>query len=197
MEWSFPPLYEALAEVPDFRSRQGRRHPLPAVLALACAATLAGCRSYSAIAEWGRLHGAELAGALGFKRSKTPSVGTLFTIFSQIDREALERVLSDWSEKVVVALPARTGEIEGVSIDGKELRGSAKQGATGVHLLSAFSHRLGLTLGQVAVGEKTNETKAIGGLLSGLVIEGRLITVDAMHTLKPLAEEITDKGGST
>lgn len=73
------PLVEVLAEVPDFRKSQGRRHPLGAVLALAFAATLCGYKSYGAMAQWGKNDGSELAQALGFQDGKTPSVGTLFT----------------------------------------------------------------------------------------------------------------------
>src|SRR6266704_335861 len=45
-------LLEALARVPDPRDPRGRRYPLVPVLAIAVCATLAGARSYAAIAEW-------------------------------------------------------------------------------------------------------------------------------------------------
>ncbi len=47
------PLIEVLAEMPDFRSTQGQRHPLVAILALVCSALLCGYRSYTAMAHGG------------------------------------------------------------------------------------------------------------------------------------------------
>jgi hypothetical protein len=36
------PLSEVFSEIPDFRSHHGTRHPLGAILALACSAMLCG-----------------------------------------------------------------------------------------------------------------------------------------------------------
>jgi predicted transposase YbfD/YdcC len=181
-------LIDAFSSIPDFRQARGKRHPLPAILALAAAAMLCGYRSYSAIAEWGRNYGQALASSLGFKQGKTPCAATLHTIFCHLDKSAVEAHLGQWAEAVLSS--TQTTDLEAEAIDGKSLRGSQKQGAAGAHLLSAVSHRLGLTLGQRGVPDNTNEIGAVNELLSGLILEGRVITMDALLTQRKLAEAI-------
>ena len=83
------PLIEVLMEMPDFRHSRGKRHPLPAMLALACSAMLCGYRSDTSIAEWGRHYGANLAQDLGLPR-QPPCAATLHTVLRRVDREVLE-----------------------------------------------------------------------------------------------------------
>ena len=54
-------LREVLDEVPDPRSRHGRRHPLGAILALAICAMFCSARSLYAIAQWGKDQGVPMA----------------------------------------------------------------------------------------------------------------------------------------
>src|SRR3954464_12668549 len=89
-------LIEALAEVPDPRSRHGRVHPLPAILALVVLAMLRGCRGPVAIAQFGRDYGAPLAHALGFRRGKTPAASCLCDLLSRLDAVAFEAALARW-----------------------------------------------------------------------------------------------------
>lgn len=187
------PLIEVFAAIPDFRRCRGKRHPLPAILSLACCAMLCGYRTYSAIAEWGRNYGAEMAHALGF-RHHTPCAATLHTIFRHIDRDAVEAKLGAWAEHIVTSLPPAPAAAA-VAVDGKTLRGSRNQGAPGVHLLSAVSHHLGLTLAQGAVDDKTNEITQVETLLRQLVLPGRVITMDALLTQRHVAQTIVDGGG--
>lgn len=181
-------LIDVFSSIPDFRQSKGKRHPLKSILALAAAATLCGYRSYSAIAEWGRNYGQDLARALGFTHTKTPCASTLHTIFCLLDKQIFERELGSWAEAITGQ--ALTQELEPTAIDGKSLRGSQKQGAASAHLLSAVSHRLGLTLSERAVPDETNEIGVVLELLHGLILEGKVITVDALLTQKKLAEAI-------
>lgn len=186
-------LIDLFSAIPDFRQAQGKRYSLQAILSLATAAMLCGYRSYSAIALWGRNYGHELALALGFIDGKTPCAATFHTVFCHLDIRALETQLGLWAEALLAALPPTA--LEAIAIDGKTLRGSLKQGAADVHLLSAVSHRLGLTLAQVAVPDKTNEIGAVNELLAGLILEGRVMTMDALLTQHKLAEAILAQRG--
>ena len=189
------PLIEVFAAIPDFRKPRGKRHPLAAIFALACCAMLCGYRSYSAMAEWGHNYGARLAQALGFTHD-TPCAATLHTIFRRVNRAEVEAHLGAWADSVVGSLPAAPEAPEvAMALDGKTLRGSKKQGAPGTHLLSALAHHVGVTLAQHAVDDKTNEIAAVESLLCQLVLEGRIVTMDALLTQRPVAQTIVDKGG--
>src|SRR3954469_19289537 len=189
------PLIEVFAAIPDFRQSRGKCQALSAIFALACCAMLCGYRTYSAIAEWGRNYGAGIAHALGF-RHPTPCAATLHTIFRHMDRDAVEAKLGAWAEQVVASTPpAPTAAAAAVALDGKTLRGSRKQGAPGVHLLSALSHHVGLTLTQQAVDAKTNEITQVETVLRQIVLKDRVVTMDALRTQRHVAQTIVDEGG--
>jgi len=107
----------------------------------------------------------------------------------------LEANLGAWAEGLLAATPASQDAAEGIAVDGKTLRGSQKQGAPGAHLLSALGHRLGLTLAQQAVADKTNEIPVALELLRQVVLEGRVVTMDALLTQRQIAQQIVEAGG--
>jgi hypothetical protein len=188
-------LIEVLAEMPDIRHHRGKRHALVAILALACSAMLCGYRSYPALAEWGRNYGVRLTRAWGFTR-RSPCAATLHTVLRQVNREELEAKRGTWAEGLLVRTPPPQDSEEGIAIDGKTLGGRQKQGAPGAHLLSALAHRLGVTLAQQAVAAKTNEIPGALDLLRQLVLEGRVVTMDALLTQRPIAQQIVEAGAT-
>ena len=190
------PLRDVLAEIPDPRHKRGVRYPLGAVLSLACVAMLCGYKSYSAMAEWDKNYGDEIITALGFTRKTVPCAATFCQIFRRLDRKAVEATLGRWAEAVLAATtPAQSGP-EVLACDGKTLRGSRHQGAPGAHLLSAVSHRLGITMQQEAVATKKSEQGALTTLLKGLILEGRVLTMDALHTNRQTAQNILEHKGN-
>ena len=101
-----------------------------------------------------------------------------------------------WAEGIVIStLSAQEGGEAAVALDGKTLRGSRKQGAPGVHLLSALAHHLGLTLAQQAVDDKTNAITQVETVLSQLVLPGRVFTMDALLTQRQVAQTLVAGGG--
>ncbi|HSX77028.1 MAG TPA: ISAs1 family transposase, partial [Candidatus Saccharimonadia bacterium] len=188
-------LIEVFSDITDFRQSRGKRHPLSALLGLACCAMLCGYRSYSAIAEWGRNYGTDMAHALGFTHP-TPCAATLHTIFRSIDREAFEAKVGAWAESLVATVPAAPEAPEiAIAVDGKTLRGSKKQGAPETHLLSVLTHRVGLTLTQQAVAAKTNEITEVETVFGEIVLAGRIVTMDALLTQRQVAQTIVAAGG--
>lgn len=153
-----PSLLRALATVPDPRSRHGRRHPLPAVLARATVAMRCGARSLYAIAQWGREPPEAVVCTLGFPRQQTPGVATLHRVFKALDVDVFESVLAHWAQ---AALSGR-GEGGAIAIDGKARRGIHGEQLPGVRLVAAYEVQTGLVLAQKG-GEGHNQLGARPG----------------------------------
>jgi len=184
-------LREVLDEVPDPRSRHGRRHPLGSILALAICAMFCGARSLYAIAQWGKDQGVPMAKRLGFQRKRTPDVSTLQRVFSRLDRERFELVLGEWLQEQGL----KRGEA--LAIDGKTLRGIHGENLPGVHLLAAYAHQSGIVVGQKDTAGKGHELSTMPLLLEQLPLAGRVVTADAQFTHRQICEKIVQKGGTT
>jgi len=125
---------------------------------------------------------------LPFERGIAPAQ-TLRRTLARLDPRGLEEAFARWTASL-------TERVRGVvAVDGKTVRGS-KQDASGkgaLHLVSAFAHDAGLILAQRAVGGKSNEITAIPDLLDMLVLDGAIVTIDAMGTQKEIAARIVAK----
>ena len=187
-----PALWEVLEGVPDRRAASGRRHPLPAILAIAIAAMLAGRTSLAAIARWGRQLDREALRALGITRPRAPCHSTYHYVLRDLDVDALEAGLAAW---VRGAAAGATAELTHVALDGKRLRGSRTAEGPGAHLLAAFCRSLQGVIGELRVPPGGNEITAALTLLKGLALDGLLVTGDAEFAQRALCRTIVQRGG--
>ncbi len=183
-------LYDALATLPDPRSRHGCFHPLPAVMGLVALAILMGRKSLQGIARFGRQHQAPLAHALGFRRGKTPAASTLSRTLRRLDAGQLEAALSRWIQTRI-----DSAAFDQISIDGKTLRGSRDGEVPGQHLVAAYAPAVHAVLAQIRVDSKTNEHKAALELLGILPLKGKVVVGDAMFCQRDVAEQVVEAGG--
>lgn len=185
-------LLAMLAAIPDPRGRKGRRHPLAAMLAAIVCGLLTGARGYKAIAQWTRTQGPSVWQWLGFTR-KPPCPNSFRNLLLALDPPILESVLRRWVETLLEQpLP---DEARGTSLDGKTLCNTLTAHERNVQLLSLLDQQLGGVLSQQAVDPTTNEAKAALELLKTVVLQGRLITGDAMFCQREICQQIVDSGG--
>jgi predicted transposase YbfD/YdcC len=186
------PLVEALAGVPDPRRQcQNLRHPLVDVLVIGFCGVLCGCEDFVEIETFGRNKEGFFRRFLELPEG-IPSHDTFRRVFQAVCPEALQRCLLQWLRGARQAAPA-AGEV--IALDGKTLRRTfdRARGLGALHLVSAWATANGLTLGQVAVGAKSNEVTAIPQLIELLDLKDCVVTIDAAGCQKDIAAQIVAK----
>jgi len=108
---------------------------------------------------------------------------------------AFQACFVNWLKSLRATAAAATGVEQPVlAVDGKTARRShdRKNGLGALHSVSVWASEFGLSLGQVACAEKSNEITAIPELLRLVDIKGAIITIDAMGTQKAIAAQIIE-----
>jgi predicted transposase YbfD/YdcC len=181
--------------VDDPRMDRSKFHSLIDILFLAVCATIAGADGPSDIEDFGKQQLPWLRKFISLPNG-IPSHDTIGRVFSLIKPQQFQQAFLTW----IAALRPEDDDKETLRllpIDGKTLRGShhRNEELKPLHLVSAWATKWGLSLGQVAVEDKSNEITAIPKLLEMLELAGAIVTIDAMGCQKDIAKKIVDKGG--
>jgi len=183
-------LRTAFEQLADPR-RPGRTltFPLTEIITIALCAVIGGANSWVAVETFGHAKQAWFKRFLNLEHG-IPSHDTFGRVFALLNPLAFQNCFREW----ITGVCERLG-IRHVAIDGKRLAGSedAGLGVQAIHLVSAWASEVRLTLGQVAVEEKSNEITAIPKLLEMLEIAGALVTIDAMGCQKEIAAKIRER----
>jgi predicted transposase YbfD/YdcC len=206
-------LLELFAGVSDGRVGQGRDHPVAAVLALAAAAVVAGMKGYTAITGWvADVPPAILADLYlrsGAAPAPPPSKTTIWRVLTDADPEAFDAAVGRWLMNLAgfttpAAASLDAGEEEcpqalmQVRLDGKAVRGAKDADGNQVRLLAALAGPdagTSVVAAQTEVGVKTNEVPMAVVVLGQIDLDDKVVTADALHTVKATANHIHEHGG--
>ena len=181
-------------ELEDPRSEINLRHPLLSVVVIALLAVLAGAGGPTAIAQWAVLKQEFLLQVLDLPNG-IPSKDVFRRVLMALKPAAFQACFANWLQSLRAEATAATGVDQPIlAVDGKTARRSHDRtnGLGALHSVSVWASEFGLSLGQVACAEKSNEITAIPELLRLVDIQGAIITIDAMGTQKAIAAQIIE-----
>jgi predicted transposase YbfD/YdcC len=181
-------------ELEDPRSTVNLQHPLASVVVIALLAILAGASGPTAIAQWAMLKQEFLLKTLPLPNG-IPRKDVFRRVLMTLKPGAFQACFANWLHSLRATAADATGVEQPVlAVDGKTARRShdRRNGLGALHSVSVWASEFGLSLGQVACAEKSNEIAAIPELLRLVDIKGAIITIDAMGTQKAIAAQIIE-----
>src|ERR1700732_2344066 len=191
---SLDKIVDYFEELEDPRSSINIKHPLVSVVVIALMAVLAGAGGPTAIARWAAMKEELLRKVLQLPNG-IPRKDVFRRVLMLLKPEAFQACFVNWLQSLRAKAAAATGIKQPVlAVDGKTARRShdRRKDLGALHSVSVWASEFGLSLGQVACAEKSNEITAIPELLRLVDIKGAIITIDAMGTQKAIAEQIID-----
>ncbi len=178
-------------DLPDPRIERTRKHDLIDILTITICAFICAADTWQDVEDFGDAKEPWLRTFLRLPHG-IPSHDTFERVFAMLDPAAFHDCFVAWVRSLCEDLAGET-----VHIDGKTVRRSLDKASlkTALHLVSAWAGEACLSLGQVAVGDKSNEITAIPKLLKILDIRGATVTIDAMGSQREIARQIVEQEG--
>ena len=184
----FAPMHFFMT-ITDPRMDRRKDHPLATILMVAICAVISGAESFVDMEDFGNAKKEWLGSFLDLSAG-VPSHDTFGRVFSLIDPKQFQESFAMWMKSC-----AELSDGKVIAIDGKTNRRTFSGLTKALHVVSAFATANGVSLGQVATKQKSNEITAIPELLKILDIAGCLITTDAMGCQSDIAADIVRRGG--
>jgi predicted transposase YbfD/YdcC len=182
-------LVEHFSNITDPRIDRTKRHKLIDILVIATCATICGAEGWEEFELFGQ---AKLDWFKTFLElpNGIPSDDTFRRVFARIDPRQFQHSFLEWVRSVY---ELTRGQV--VAIDGKQSRRPYDRaaGKSAINMVSAWASENQMVLGQVKVGDKSNEITAIPELLEVLEVAGCIVTIDAMGCQTEIAAKIIQK----
>ena len=182
-------LFDHFASLEDPRVERTKLHALMDIVAVTICGVLCGADGWDDIHFYASSLEAWYRTFLPLKNG-IPSSDTIRRVISAIHPDQFHTCFLSWVQSIARHIPESI-----IAIDGKTLCSAYGPDDTKalIHIVSAWSHAQHLVLAEMKVAEKSNEITAIPALLKLLVLEGCIITIDAMGCQKTIAQDIVAK----
>ena len=189
-------IREFFADLKDPRSEVNRRHLLEDIIVICILGVLAGADGPKAIATWASAQQKWLTEHLELPHG-IPSHDTIGRVLALLRPEAFQNCFQRWIATLRCKSDENEDEPEIVAIDGKTMRRShdRRRCLGPLHMVSAWAVRGGISLGQLATAEKSNEIMAIPELLEQIDVRNTIVTIDAQGCQRAIARDILSNGG--
>lgn len=184
-------------DLEDPRCHVNRKHLLGDILVICICAVVSGADGPLAIGAWARSKKDWLHTVLELPHG-IPSHDTIGRVLATLKPSAFQACFEKWTAAFQASSSSTdVDSATHIAIDGKALRGSydKRRGFDPLFLISAWSVRCGISLGQLAIPNKTSEITAIPELLGHLDLTRAIVTIDAAGCQKNIAKQIVDQGG--
>jgi len=180
-------LLDFFTDITDPRIERTKLHKLEDILAIAICATICGAEGWTEMVFFGQCKQPWLETFLELPNG-IPSDDTFRRVISALKPDEFEACFQRWTK----AVSKHQGDI--IAIDGKTLRRSHDNAdnKAAIHMVSAWACENKMVFGQIATKEKSNEITAIPKLLEMLVLDGSVVTIDAMGCQKKIAKTIKE-----
>jgi predicted transposase YbfD/YdcC len=183
-------ISKCFAKISDPREEVKTRHTLLDILTIVLCAVIGGSEDFYDIEEFAKCKEDFFRTFLDLPNG-IPSHDTINRVISRLDPKEFSNCIVEWTKSL-------SEKLKGViAIDGKTLRRSYQDASkkNPLHIVSAWSSKNGIVLGQVQTDTKSNEITAIPELLKLLDIKDSIVTIDAMGCQTDIAQKIRDGGG--
>ena len=184
-------------ELEDPRCHVNRKHLLGDIIVICICAVVSGADGPLAMGVWAESKKEWLKEVLELPNG-IPSHDTIGRVLATLKPAAFQACFERWTARMQPGPDSPEAALTPhIAIDGKALRSShdLRRGLGPLFLISAWSVRCGISLGQLAIAEKTSEITAIPTLLENLDVTGAIVTIDAAGCQKNIARQIIDQGG--
>ncbi len=186
-------LNEMASEIETQEAYSGYYYKVSDVVTILVVGLLCSLKSAHEIYQWSCSDAVRKVFSEYFGIKRIPCYAQFMNILGNIKADSLDKIFIEWCKMLVEnRIKDKT-----IAIDGKTVRttGNMKSYESPLHIVSAYVSEYGLTIGQIAVDDKSNEIPAVQELIKTLNVQGALVVTDALNCQKKTAQTIIDGGG--